>query len=214
MFNIINYEVFSIVFIFLVSSNIVHTKDYSENDLVFKFILAEISKQRGFYIEYINLYSDIIIATKNKNEAIKILKNDNSFFHQNSKLKLFEFLAGEQLNSEELATMIKFSISEKENSDFIMLYNFLSRYITNNLSNYKIRDLLEKISGIKLTLNKNFDSYFVSKEKKNILDFVILINQEKFSRAFSLISSENNFDSYLSVYFEFFIKRKLHDQVY
>ena len=62
--------------------------------------------------------------------------------------------------------MIKFSISEKENSDFIMLYNFLSRYITNNLSNYKIRDLLEKISRIKLTLNKNFDSYFVSKEKK------------------------------------------------
>ena len=153
------------------------------------------------------MYSDIIIATKNKNEAIKILKNDNSFFHQNSKLKLFEFLAEEHLNSEELATMIKFSISEKENSDFIMLYNFLSRYITNNLSNYKIRDLLEKISRIKLTLNKNFDSYFVSKEKKNILDFVILINQEKFSRAFSLINSENNFDSYLSVYFEFFIRR-------
>ena len=202
---------FSIVFIFLVSSNIVHTKDFSENELVFKFILAEISKQRGFYIEYINLYSDIIIATKNKNEAIKILKNDNSFFHQNSKLKLFEFLAEEQLNSEELATMIKFSISEKENADFIMLYNYLSRYITNNLSNYKIRDLLEKISRIKLTLNKNFDSYFVSKEKKNILDFVILINQEKFSRAFSLISSENNFDSYLSVYLEFFIRRKLHD---
>ena len=94
---------FSIVFIFLVSSNIVHTKDYSENELVFKFILAQISKQRGFYIEYINLYSDIIIATKNKNEAIKILKNDNSFFHQNSKLKLFEFLAEEQFNSEELA---------------------------------------------------------------------------------------------------------------
>ena len=40
---------------------------------------------------------------------------------------------------------------------------------------------------------------------------MILINQEKFSRAFSLISSENNFDSYLSVYLEFFIRRKLHD---
>ena len=77
---------------FFISSNIVHTKDYSDNEIVFKFILAEISKQRGFYNEYINLYSDIIIATKNKNEAIKILKNDNSFFHQNSKLGLFEFL--------------------------------------------------------------------------------------------------------------------------
>ena len=60
------------------------------NEILFKFILAEISKQRGFYSEYINLSSDIIIATQNKNEAIKILKNDNSFFHQNSKLKLFE----------------------------------------------------------------------------------------------------------------------------
>ena len=175
---------FSIVFIFLVSSNIVHTKDYSDDEIVFKFILAEISKQRGFYIEYINLYSDIIIATKNKNEAIKILKNDNSFFHQNSKLKLFEFLSEERLNTEELITMIKFSFSEKENADSIMLYDFLSSYITNNLSNYKIRDLLEKISTIKLTLNKNFDSYFVSKEKKSILDFLILINQEKFSRSF------------------------------
>ena len=83
--------------------------------------------------------------------------------------------------------MIKFSISEKENADFIILYDFLSDYIRNNLSNYKIRDLLEKISTIKLTLNKNFDSYFVSKETKDILDFLILINQEKFSKAFSFI---------------------------
>ena len=75
--------------------------------------------------------------------------------------------------------MIKFSISEKENTDFITLYDFLSDYIRNNLSNYKIRDLLEKISTIKLSLNKNFDSYFVSKETKDILDFLILINQEK-----------------------------------
>ena len=155
---------FSIVFIFLISSNIVHTKDYLI-EIVFKFILAEISKQRGFYSEYINLYSDIIIATQNKNEAIKILKNDNSFFHQNSKLKLFEFL-GRKLNTEELITMIKFSFSEKENADFIILYDFISSYITNNLSNDKIRDLLEKISTIKLTFNKNFDSYFVSKEEK------------------------------------------------
>ena len=57
---------FSIVFIFFISINIVHTKDYSDNEIVFKFILAEISKQRGFYNEYINLYSDIIIATKIK----------------------------------------------------------------------------------------------------------------------------------------------------
>ena len=141
---------FSIVFIFFISSNIVHTKDYSDKDIVFKFILAEISKQRGFYNQYINLYSDIIIATKNKNEAIKILKNDNSFFHQNSKLKLFEFLGEENLNNEELVTMIKFSISEKENKDFIILYDLLSGYIANNLSNYKIRELLEKISTIKL----------------------------------------------------------------
>ena len=203
---------FSIVFIFFISSNIVHTKNYSDNEIVFKFILAEISKQRGFYNEYINLYSDIIIATKNKNEAIKILKNDNSFFHQNSKLGLFEFLVEEKLNTEELVTMIKFSISEKENTDFIILYDFLSDYITNNLSNYKIRDLLEKISTIKLSLNKNFDSYFVSKETKNILDLLILINQEKFSKAFSFISGENNFDSYLMIYLEFFIRRKQHDQ--
>jgi len=202
---------FSIVFIFLLSSNIVYTKDYSDNEIVFKFILAEISKQRGHYNKYINLYSDIIIATKNKNEAIKILKNDNSFFHKNSKLKLFEFLAEEKLNSEELGTMIKFSISEKENIDFIILYNSLSEYITNNLSNYEIRDLLEKISRVKLTLNKNFDSYFDTKENKNILDLVILTNQGKFSKAFSIISGENNFDSYLSDYFEFFIRRKQHD---
>ena len=202
---------FSIVFIFLISSNIVHTKDYFDDEIVFKFILAEISKQRGFYSEYINLSSDIIIATQNKNEAIKILKNDNSFFHQNSKLKLFEFLGEERLNTEELITMIKFSFSEKENADSIILYDFLSSYITNNLSNYKIRDLLEKISTIKLTFNKNFESYFVSKENKSILDLLVLINQEKFSEAFSFISVENNFDSHLMIYLEFFIKRKQHN---
>ena len=202
---------FSIVFIFLISSNIVHTKEYFDDEIVFKFILAEVSKQRGFYNEYINLYSDIIIATQNKNEAITILKNDNSFFHQKSKLKLFEFLGEEKLNTEELVTMIKFSFSEKENTDFIILYDFLSSYITNNLSNYKIRDLLEKISTIKLTFNKNFDSYFVSKENKNILDLLVLINQETFSEAFSFISGESNFDSHLMIYLEFFIKRKQHD---
>ena len=54
------------------------------------------------------------------------------FFHQNSKLGLFEFLVEEKLNTEELVTMIKFSISEKENTDFITLYDFLSDYIRNN----------------------------------------------------------------------------------
>ena len=198
---------FSIVFIFLISSNIVHTKEYFDDEIVFKFILAEVSKQRGFYNEYINLYSDIIIATQNKNEAITILKNDNSFFHQKSKLKLFEFLGEEKLNTEELVTMIKFSFSEKENTDFIILYDFLSSYITNNLSNYKIRELLEKISTTKLTFNKNFDSYFVSKENKNILDLLVLINQEKFSKAFSFISDETDLDSHLMIYLEFFIKK-------
>ena len=202
---------FSIVFIFLISSNIVHTKEYFDDEIVFKFILAEVSKQRGFYNEYINLYSDIIIATQNKNEAITILKNDNSFFHQKSKLKLFEFLGEERLNTEELVTMIKFSFSEKENTDFIILYDFLSSYITNNLSNYKIRELLEKISTTKLTFNKNFDSYFVSKENKNILDLLVLINQEKFSKAFSFISDETDLDSHLMIYLEFFIKKKQHD---
>ena len=202
---------FSIVFIFLISSNIVHTKEYFDDEIVFKFILAEISKQRGFYSEYINLYSDIIIATQDKNEAIKILKNDNSFFHQNSKLKLFAFLGKERLNTEELITMIKFSFSEKENADSIILYDFISSYITNNLSNYKIRDLIEKISTIKLTFNKNFDSYFISKENKSIFDLLVLINQEKFSEAFSFINGENNFDSHLMIYLEFFIKRKQHD---
>ena len=120
---------FSIVFIFLISSNIAHTKDYFDDEIAFKFILAEISKQRGFYSEYINLYSDIIIATQNKNEAIKILKNDNSFFHQKSKLKLFEFLGEERLNTEELITMIKFSFSEKENTDSIILYDFLQIHL-------------------------------------------------------------------------------------
>ena len=60
-------------------------------------------------------------------------------------------------------------------------------------------------------MNKNFDSYLDSKETKNILDFLILINQEKYSKAFSFISSENNFDNYLTVYLEFYIRRKQHD---
>ena len=137
--------------------------DSMTDEIVFKFILAEISKQRGFYSEYINLYSDIIIATQNKNEAIKILKNDNSFFQQNSKLKLFEFLGKERLNTEELVTLIKFSFSEKENADFIILYDFLSGYITNNLSNYKIRELLEKISKHRTKITKKDSPFFISK---------------------------------------------------
>jgi tetratricopeptide (TPR) repeat protein len=202
---------FSIVFILLLSNNIAYTKNYIDDELVFKFILAEISKQRGFYNKYINLYSDIIISTKNKSEAIKILKNNNAFFQKNSKLKLFQFLGEEKLNSEEVINMIKFVMSEKESEDFIILYETLSDYIRNHLSNYKIRNLLEKISTIKTTTNKNFDSYLSFQDDKNILDLVILVNQQKYYEAFSIIGGENNFDSDLRVFFEFFIRRKLHD---
>lgn len=202
---------FSIIFILFISNNNAYTKEDINNELVFKFILAEISKQRGFYNKYINLSSDIIIATKNKDDAIRILKNNNSFFHQNSKLKLFQFLSEKKLDSEELISMIKFAITEKVNPDFIMLYDILTSYISNNLSNYKIRNLLEKISTIKLSENRNFERYLVSKENKNILDLVILINHEKYSQALSFISVENNFDKDLTVYLEFFIRRKQHD---